>query len=275
MTGQLESIVKRALVLAGAGAVVGVSAFFAFELARSLRGKASANAEASASPLLAQSAPPVAPSAARVDMRALIREAIEKAHVTSAAELDPFLSGLEARARRRGEVLAVDVEPGIAKCLDFGEPEKANAFGQRMKALEHELSGKKPEPQARPVVDRPRLDALFLGIRKSEGEERQKLIREYLRAIDTLPEEEQVERHVKLNEVAGRREERADPATLDALYQGIERASDEDERQALIREYLRLVDALPEEQALARTETLRRRFGKTSATAARADAPPP
>jgi hypothetical protein len=270
----VPAIVRRTLVLVAAGAVVGVSAFFAFELARSLSGKASARPDASSEVVVVQSAAPVGPSV-HVGMRAAIRDAIDKARAVSAPELDAFLAGLEAQARRRGAVTAVDIEPGLAKCFELGQHEKAAQFGERMSALQRELGGKPPEPPAPPVAESPRLDALFLDIQKSEGEKRQKLVREYVRAIETLPEVEQVERVRKLNEVAGRKDERSDPATLDALYQGIERATDPEERQALIREYVALVDALPEEQGRARLEVLNRRFGKPSSVAPKTQAEPP
>jgi len=70
----------------------------------------------------------------------------------------------------------------------------------------------------------------------------------------------------------GRNDERADPATLDVLFQGIEKAADDDERDALIREYVSLVNGLPEEQAHARLLELTRRFGKLSpSSTARSD----
>lgn len=273
MKDALRLGIKKALVLAGGGAVAGLSAFLVFELARSVRDGVGVKPPLASSVAVGEPPAAATPSAARVDMRAMVREAIENARVASAAELDPFLAKLEAQARQRGEVLAVDIEPGLAKCLDFGEPEKGTRFAERMKALQHELSGTKPESP--PTADRSRLDALFLDIRKSEGEKRQDLIREYLRAIQTLPDEEQMERHAKLNEVAGRRDERADPATLDALFQGIDRASDEEERQALIREYLTLVNGLPEDQVQARLAELNRRFGRPAQSPGRAEASPP
>jgi hypothetical protein len=77
-----------------------------------------------------------------------IHEEIERAPVASAADVDRYLDSLAARARSRGQVTALEVEPGLAMLRRYcpSDPAKADRFAERMLALQHQFA---PAPTQR------------------------------------------------------------------------------------------------------------------------------
>src|SRR5690349_10877425 len=135
------------VALVGAGAIFGLSAFAAFELAAGggSRLPARARSHPAPEPPRALASSRDAGSVATVDARSTVRWAIAHAPVKTAATLAPYLATLERQARERGKVTALDIEPGIAASLEHADADAAMRFSDRMLALQRELAGEKPE----------------------------------------------------------------------------------------------------------------------------------
>jgi hypothetical protein len=76
-------------------------------------------------------------------MRERIREAIEEASASShnPQELHAYLDSLEARARKQGNVSALEVEPGIAQIRRvLNREDEVRIFGERMRHLQSTLN---------------------------------------------------------------------------------------------------------------------------------------
>jgi hypothetical protein len=254
------------LALAGGGGALLVLGLVALNPGGVFRGQAPAPAVSvsveAALPAPEASVAP-APSASVPNMRAKIREAIEASPVSSAAQLDRYLDGLVEQARKKGAVTALEVEPGLAMIMKFSEdPEKHAAFSRRMVDLQSELSGRKPEPPPDPKTLADKIVTLTDSIKKTEGEQKQVLIKEYLAAAQQLPEDQMNDAMAKLNAIAGQHTPPPDSAAADALWSGIESAKDEETRQDLIREYLNYIHGLPPEEEQERLAKLNKQYGR-------------
>jgi len=155
------------------------------------------------SPRAAASALAVPVPARRVDVLAQARELVtEKASsLETEKDVDKFLDQLESQARTRGEVSAMDVEPGFMAIADLAPqigPEKAaekrGMFAHQMSQLAVRLRGtsaEKPE------------DLVVLGqrIRATEdAEARNALVNRYAEAVSKLPDEDRLAELPKLRE---------------------------------------------------------------------------
>ena len=185
----------------------------------------------------------------RVGARREIDDAILHAPVHDAVELDAYLDNLEAQARARGHVTALDIEPGLAMIQQHSEdPQRVAAFSERMLKLQEELSGRaRPEPP-RAATAHQQLRALSSRIQHSDGEEKQEAIRQYLKAAEALPDQQEAEALASLNTMVQAVPQAPDSSALAALLTGIQQAPDQVKRQELIREYLEYSEGLPEEE---------------------------
>lgn len=95
-----------------------------------------------------------------------------------------YLDDLEARARRQGDVTALEVETGMQALMAAGAPpEQQIAFAQRMEALATELRDE--PPTAPPGLDR--IESIADALRQTDDEdERAKLTRQYLGTVGHL-----------------------------------------------------------------------------------------
>jgi hypothetical protein len=202
---------KRGLALAGAGVLFGAGAFGAFELLAHVRAK-----RTPASVSGAEVAAPSSDEPARQStMRDLVEQAIATARVRAPSELDGYLAELESRARARGAVTALEIEPGLAAANDLGGAERAREFSARMRALQKELGPDAPAPRAGMPELEPtaaNLSAALAGIAASSGDERGARVRQYIDATAGLPDEEQVARHIELNALLASDREHAEAA---------------------------------------------------------------
>lgn len=189
-----------------------------------------------------------------------VREEVERLNDTPA--LDAYLDELETRARTKGLVSALEVEPGmmaIEKLLLPKGPEVvANAqadYARRMTRLSRSLRGL-PEQEQPPEVD---FDALYQRIAESSGSERQKHIGSYLEGLDFLEPEEREVRLAELDTlVVADKETRAEGDLWEHL-QAVRDATSADERRQAVRHYLDAADNLDPErtaQALADLDRL-------------------
>jgi len=152
--------------------------------------------------------PSAKPTPSGEAFRARLLEAMAKAQNISVEDGERFLDGLEARARMRGSVTALEVEPGIVYLQNHGTPERAKAFSDRMLKLQRELAGTAaPAPDPSFSVSAAR--EMLTRIEQSAGEGRQELIRGLLEKLPGLPEDAQLELSGELNRIA-----RSDPAKL-------------------------------------------------------------
>jgi hypothetical protein len=234
-----SSLAVRAVAVVGAGALFGAAAFATFELLARRSGQRETE-----------------PS-----MRALVAKTVEGAPVRDRLELAAFLTALETRARAGGRVTALEVEPGMAAAVQQGENEQAAAFAERMAALSRELDGQGTEGREAEIAAAPiGATAADLGrISAATGAERQALIRGYVQAAVSLPENEASDRLAELNRLAGG-PPAVDVAAVDGLRARID-AADGQVRGALIREWVELASALPEDERARRIEELDRRYG--------------
>jgi len=199
--------------------------------------------------------------------RALIRGEIERAPVRSEEELERYLEGLEQRARTRGKVTALEVEPGINRIQRFSHvPEQRIArFGERMFRLQQELSGAEPDSTLPPEQLRSELARLSGGIQQARDEgEKQRQVGDYLILARKLPEPEQEQALQRLNVLAGAAPESVDVDKVDRLLTAIDGAESEHERQPMIRQYLSLSARLPAEEQDARLDALNAQFASHS-----------
>lgn len=199
----------------------------------------------------------VRPAQPPTSMHDLIEREIKQAPVHSEADLEQYLASLEARARARGRVTAVDVEPGITHIERFSHvpDQRVARFGERMTRLREELES---EQAARPTPEQARaqLGNLIRAIRTTQDdEERQTQIHTYRELARTLEMPEQDKLFAELNAAIGR-QPAPDARALDALWSQIGRAADDAARQPLIRRYLTQVGQLPIEEQDARYEAL-------------------
>ena len=208
----------RALALAGAGATFGAGAFAAFELASHLRAKRTpASAIAPEAETLHPEAPESTPPLA---MRDLVRRAIAATAVQGPSELD----------------------------------------SERMKALQKELppaapAPRKAMPELEPTAEN--MSAALAAIAGSSGGERGARVRQYLRAADGLPEEEQLARTAELNALLARDRPPPPASDMDALLARIRSAPAGTLRHALVREYVEAADQLPEPEQARRLAALK------------------
>ena len=257
------------LVLAGGGGALFVLAAVALNpggMFSDRSAKPLASGVAAFAPVLppsndAMRAPP--PTTSVPSMRQRIREAIDAAPVSSAAQLDGYLDGLVEQARKKGMVTALEVEPGLEMIARYADDEEKQAvFSRRMQALQAQLSKTKPEPAPDEQTASNRIAALAQAIATAEGEAKQALIRQYLELANHLPEERMGEALAKLNSLAGQPQAPADLAAAEALWAGIESAEDNDMRQTLIREYSEFIQGLPPEEEEKHVARLNQRFGR-------------
>jgi hypothetical protein len=157
-------------------------------------------------PARTQTAEDVRPQAAsvmnapppRIDMRAQIRQAVAEARprLQAPASLDGYLNELEQQARRNHHVSALEVEPGLAAIQATVAPEqqaeRTQRFATKMQELAAELDGRDTQPLP---------DELARDIERAGDEpERQKLIRQYVQSVLSLPRDEQMQRFAWLEE---------------------------------------------------------------------------
>jgi hypothetical protein len=198
-------------------------------------------------------------------MRDLIQQAIERAAVKDTAELEALLARLEAQAREKGKVTALEIEPGMAIAMDHATPERAQAFAERMRALQRELEAQAAPPasansgtEPTPAITKADMQGGLARIATASGSERPGLIRQYVRAAEGLSEEDELARLADLNRVAGPPRPPADVSTIETLWARVSAASDGPEREALIREYRGVISELPEEEEARRVQELNR-----------------
>jgi hypothetical protein len=200
-------------------------------------------------------------------MRDLIQQAIERAAVKDTAELEAHLARLEAQAREKGKVTALEIEPGMAIAMDHATPERAQAFAERMLALQREMqthtapaasASASGSTEPTPAITTADMQGGLARIATASGGERQALIRQYVRAAEGLSEEDELARLADLNRVAGPPRPPADVSTIETLWARVSAASDGPEREALIREYRGVISELPEEEEARRVQELNR-----------------
>jgi hypothetical protein len=137
-----------------------------------------------------------------------------------------------------------------------------------MHHLQDELGGgaDRGNPPDRLEVRR-QLDQLMEVIARPGSEsEKQHSIRQYLDLARQLEDnDERVSVLRELNEVAAPKRTQVDPIAVDAIWKRIEGEPDEPMRQALIRDYLKSLQQLPEPERLMRTAALQR-FRNSSVT---------
>jgi hypothetical protein len=213
-------------------------------------------------------------------MRQLIQQAIARAPVKDPAELEAYLARLEAQAREKGQVTALEIEPGMMMAMDYASPDRAQAFSERMRALQRELEAQKvevaapaptPAPTAAPkdvaeptpAITTADMRGGLARIATASGSERHALIRQYVQAAERLPEEEEVARLADLNRVAAPPRAPADVSLIETLRARVSAASEGPERQALIREYRDRISELPDEEEARRLQELNRTIGAT------------
>jgi len=197
-------------------------------------------------------------------MRAAIRKAIEEAPVRAEVDVAPYLDALERRAREQGAVTALEVQPGIAIIKNYvAEPDaEIERFSERMLKLQRSLQDPRERTQPPPLERQRQLERLAGDITHARSEtEKQASIAEYLKHAAALDPEAHDAALQRLNAIAGVRPPQADKGAANALWTGIERARDPNERQALIADYLELIRTLPEAEADARLADLSAKFG--------------
>jgi len=250
----LQQLAGRMLILSIAGAAFGGGAYAAWEAAAHLRARATPPVAESADP---ESAPP----APRVRTQELVAQAIAAVPVRAPSELEAYLARLEDRARDRGAVTALDIEPGIAAATDQAGPERAQAFMARMRTLQQELRPLQAEPAD--LVPTPENMATALSeIAGASGDDRRARVRQYLRAADQLPEEEQAARVAELNASIAAAHPPAPAMDIDDLRARLDATAPGTERRALAREYLERVGDLPDVEAARRLDELNRTMAR-------------
>jgi len=261
---------RTALAVAGLAAALGIALGYWLGQPSSQVGERAPPASLSPSPALtaaAASAPRSRPAPS--PMREAIRRAVEAAPVEGAPDLGAYLDSLEARAVAQRAVTALEVEPGIAMIRRHSpEPDQeAQAFTERMRQLQ--LSFDAPAPAARPTpieVDR-QLTRLIGQIERPESEaSKQAAIASYLELSRGLDDEAREKSLRQLDMVAVAAPRAADPHAIETLWSAIGRAHDPEVRQALIRDYRELLQALPAEESDARLTALSEQYGSQRTT---------
>jgi hypothetical protein len=144
----------------------------------------------------------------RNEIDRVIRQEVEPltAYGASEAKVEAYIAQLEARARAKGKVTALEVEPAMAAIEALEDEigpervmEKLSAVNRRMGELSARLEGRSLEPP--PPAD---LDRLAMQIARSDGEDvRQRLIRSYLEAAEELESDQQMVRMKQLDQLLG------------------------------------------------------------------------
>jgi hypothetical protein len=113
----------------------------------------------------------------------------EVPHLQSERDMERYLGELEARARQRHQVTALEIEPGMRAIRQLLPPDKAMEasvrFSQRMLEIGRELDGRKAAPSE---------DVSALGDRierTSDPTARQELIGRYFQAALAQPPDQQ------------------------------------------------------------------------------------